>query len=103
MPALRVLLLLSQIAGSDAILPAHLIGMALAPSFFKDAELAHRFRIIAIAHLGLGAKTASKYQRRFTVVAQALSLVKLLQIFRDVFLFGVACAALCSNREHPQC
>ena len=30
---------LSQIAGSEAVLPAYLIGMALAPSFIKDHEL----------------------------------------------------------------
>lgn len=42
---------LSQIAGSEAVLPAYLIGMALAPSFIKDPELAHRFRIIAFTIL----------------------------------------------------
>jgi len=42
---------LSQIAGSEAVLPAYLIGMALAPSFFKDPELGHRFRIIAFTIL----------------------------------------------------
>ena len=42
---------LSQIAGSEAVLPAYLIGMALAPSFLKDQELGHRFRIIAFTIL----------------------------------------------------
>jgi Kef-type K+ transport system membrane component KefB len=42
---------LSQIAGSEAVLPAYLIGMALAPSFIKDHELGHRFRIIAFTIL----------------------------------------------------
>jgi Kef-type K+ transport system membrane component KefB len=42
---------LSQVAGSEAVLPASLIGMALAPSFLKDAELGHRFRIIAFTIL----------------------------------------------------
>ncbi len=42
---------LSQVAGSEAVLPAYLIGMALAPSFLKDAELGHRFRIIAFTIL----------------------------------------------------
>src|SRR5262249_28407758 len=42
---------LSQIAGSEAVLPAYLIGMALAPSFLKDPELGHRFRIIAFTIL----------------------------------------------------
>ena len=32
-------------------MPAYLIGMALAPSFLKDAELGHRFRIIAFTIL----------------------------------------------------
>ena len=42
---------LSQIAGSEAVLPAYLIGMALAPSFITDHELGHRFRIIAFTIL----------------------------------------------------
>jgi Kef-type K+ transport system membrane component KefB len=42
---------LAQIAGSEAVLPAYLIGMALAPSFLKDQELGHRFRIIAFTIL----------------------------------------------------
>ena len=42
---------LSQVAGSEAVLPAYLIGMALAPSFLKDRELGHRFRIIAFTIL----------------------------------------------------
>ncbi len=42
---------LSQVAGSEAVLPAYLIGMALAPAFFKDPELGHRFRIIAFTIL----------------------------------------------------
>ena len=42
---------LSQIAGSEAVLPAYLIGMALAPSFIKDHELGHQFRIIAFTIL----------------------------------------------------
>lgn len=42
---------LSQIAGSEAVLPAYLVGMALAASFAKDPELGHRFRIIAFTIL----------------------------------------------------
>ena len=42
---------LSQVAGSEAVLPAYLIGMALAPAFLKDQELGHRFRIIAFTIL----------------------------------------------------
>ena len=42
---------LSQVAGSEAVLPAYLIGMALAPTFLKNPELGHRFRIIAFTIL----------------------------------------------------
>ena len=42
---------LSQVAGSEAVLPAYLVGMALAPAFMKDSELPHRFRIIAFTIL----------------------------------------------------
>lgn len=42
---------MSQIAGSEAVLPAYLVGMALAPAFMKDPELAHRMRIIAFTIL----------------------------------------------------
>ncbi len=42
---------LAQIAGSEAVLPAYLIGMALAPAFLKDQGLGHRFRIIAFTIL----------------------------------------------------
>jgi Kef-type K+ transport system membrane component KefB len=42
---------LSQIAGSEAVLPAYLVGMALAPAFMSDPELPHRMRIIAFTIL----------------------------------------------------
>ena len=42
---------LSQVAGSEAVLPAYLVGMALAPVYMKDPELPHRFRIIAFTIL----------------------------------------------------
>jgi Kef-type K+ transport system membrane component KefB len=42
---------LSQIAGSEAVLPAYLVGIALAPAFMKDHELPHRMRIIAFTIL----------------------------------------------------
>jgi Kef-type K+ transport system membrane component KefB len=38
---------LATVAGSEAVLPAYLVGMALAPAFLKDPELPHRMRIIA--------------------------------------------------------
>lgn len=37
--------------GSEAVLPAYLIGMALAPAFQTDPELPHRMRVIAFAVL----------------------------------------------------
>ena len=42
---------LSQIAGSEAVLPAYLVGMALAPAFIRDPELPHPMRIIAFTIL----------------------------------------------------
>jgi Kef-type K+ transport system membrane component KefB len=42
---------LASIAGSEAVLPAYLVGMALAPAFMKDHELPHRIRVIAFAIL----------------------------------------------------
>jgi Kef-type K+ transport system membrane component KefB len=37
--------------GSEAVLPAYLVGMALAPAFLRDHELPHRMRVIAFAVL----------------------------------------------------
>ena len=37
--------------GSEAVLPAYVIGMALAPYFQRDPELPHRMRVIAFAVL----------------------------------------------------
>jgi len=37
--------------GSEAVLPAYLVGMALAPAFQQDPELPHRMRVIAFAVL----------------------------------------------------
>ncbi len=37
--------------GSEAVLPAYLVGMVLASTFQRDPELAHRMRIIAFAVL----------------------------------------------------
>jgi Kef-type K+ transport system membrane component KefB len=42
---------LASIAGSEAVLPAYLVGMALAPPFLADPELPHRMRIIAFTIL----------------------------------------------------
>ena len=51
---LLVLFLLGGIAvsvGSEAVLPAYVIGMVLAPTFQREHELAHRMRVIAFAVL----------------------------------------------------
>jgi Kef-type K+ transport system membrane component KefB len=37
--------------GSEAVLPAYIIGMVLAPTFQREQELAHRMRVIAFATL----------------------------------------------------
>jgi Kef-type K+ transport system membrane component KefB len=42
---------IATIAGSEAVLPAYLVGMALAPAFLADPELPHRMRIIAFTIL----------------------------------------------------
>ena len=42
---------LAVIAGSEAVLPAYLVGMALAPAFLSDPELPHRMRVIAFTIL----------------------------------------------------
>ena len=42
---------LASIAGSEAVLPAYLVGMVLAPTFLKDRELPNRMRIVAFTML----------------------------------------------------
>jgi Kef-type K+ transport system membrane component KefB len=42
---------LASVAGSEAVLPAYLVGLALAPTFLAEHELAHRMRIIAFSIL----------------------------------------------------
>jgi Kef-type K+ transport system membrane component KefB len=42
---------LATVAGSEAVLPAYLVGMALAPTFLAAPELPHRMRIIAFSIL----------------------------------------------------
>ena len=42
---------MATVAGSEAVLPAYLVGMALAPAFLNNAELPHRMRIIAFTIL----------------------------------------------------
>ena len=57
-PQIKFLLLIlfalggfASAVGSEAVLPAYLIGMALAPAFQHDSELPHRMRVIAFAVL----------------------------------------------------
>jgi len=42
---------MAALAGSEAVLPAYLVGMALAPAFLRDPELGHRMRVIAFTIL----------------------------------------------------
>jgi Kef-type K+ transport system membrane component KefB len=42
---------LATAAGSEAVLPAYLVGMALAPTFLAERELPHRMRIIVFSIL----------------------------------------------------
>jgi Kef-type K+ transport system membrane component KefB len=44
---------LASIAGSEAVLPAYLVGMVLAPTFLRDRELPNRMRIVAFTILTL--------------------------------------------------
>jgi len=39
------------VAGSEAVLPAYLVGMVLAPTFLRDRELPNRMRIVAFTLL----------------------------------------------------
>ena len=42
---------LASVAGSEAVLPAYLVGMVLAPTFLRDRELPHRMRVVAFTIL----------------------------------------------------
>jgi Kef-type K+ transport system membrane component KefB len=42
---------MASVAGSEAVLPAYLVGMALARTFLAERELPHRMRIIAFSIL----------------------------------------------------
>jgi Kef-type K+ transport system membrane component KefB len=41
----------ASIVGSEAVLPAYLVGMVLAPAFMKDPQLPHRIRVVTFAIL----------------------------------------------------
>lgn len=42
---------MGSVAGSEAVLPAYLVGMVLAPTFQRDPGLAHRMRVVAFTIL----------------------------------------------------
>ncbi len=42
---------MANVAGSEAVLPAYLVGMALAPTFLSDEKLPRRMRVIAFSIL----------------------------------------------------
>ena len=42
---------LATVAKSEAVLPAYLVGMALAPTFLRNRDLPHRMRVVAFAVL----------------------------------------------------
>ena len=42
---------LASVAGSEAVLPAYLVGMVLAPPFLRDRELPKRMRVVAFTLL----------------------------------------------------
>lgn len=42
---------LASVAGSEAVLPAYLVGMVMAPTFLKDRELPNRIRVVAFTIL----------------------------------------------------
>ena len=42
---------LASVAGSEAVLPAYLVGMVLAPTFLRDRELPKRMRVVAFTLL----------------------------------------------------
>src|SRR5262252_3212835 len=70
---------LASVAGSEAVLPAYLVGMVLAPTFLKDRELPHRMRIVAFSILTpfYFLKAGSLVEARAVVAGGGLILVYL--------------------------
>jgi Kef-type K+ transport system membrane component KefB len=68
---------LASVAGSEAVLPAYLVGMVLAPTFLKDRELPHRMRIVAFSILTpfYFLKAGSLVEARAVVAAGGLILI----------------------------
>ena len=73
---------LAQISGSEAVLPAYLIGMALAPAFMNDAELGHRFRIIAFTILTPFYFLKAGSLVEFNAVASSAGLIAILLLIK---------------------
>ena len=70
---------LASLAGSEAVLPAYLVGMVLAPTFLKDRELPHRMRVVAFTILTpfYFLKAGSLVEARTIMAAGGLILVYL--------------------------
>jgi Kef-type K+ transport system membrane component KefB len=68
---------LASVAGSEAVLPAYLVGMVLAPTFLHDRELPNRMRIVAFTILTpfYFLKAGSLVEGRAVVAAAGLILL----------------------------
>ncbi|MEK0084685.1 cation:proton antiporter [Benzoatithermus flavus] len=73
---------MATLAGSEAVLPAYLVGMALAPSFLADPELPHRMRIIAFTILTPFYFLKAGSLVDFTAVAAAAGLIVVLLVVK---------------------
>ncbi len=69
---------LSNIAGSEAVLPAYLVGMVLAPWFLKERTLAQRMRVTAFALLTPFYFLKAGSLVRFRTVVEAAGLITIL-------------------------
>lgn len=65
----------ASVAGSEAVLPAYLVGMALAPVFLRNQELPHRMRIITFSVLTPFYFLKAGSLVEFKTVAAALGLI----------------------------
>ena len=81
---------LASIAGSEAVLPAYIVGMVLAPTFLKDKELPHRMRVVAFTILTpfYFLKAGSLVEARTVIAAGGLILAFLLAKMVTKF-FGI--------------
>ena len=70
---------LASVAGGEAVLPAYLVGMVLAPTFLQDKELPHRMRVVAFTILTpfYFLKAGSLVEARTIMTAGGLILVYL--------------------------